>query len=140
MVRQPIWIMVVITIVLFSAARYAGAGSAEPPAGAERINGPAIQGVLVATTDGISVAAVIVGNCKKMSVAFGPITLTTVNPATMAGATSDDVLDMRLRGAGPIGCYSDFGGEDLIITGVTNFNNTGSALGADIAIQHVTAK
>ena len=118
----------------------------EPPSGTERIIGPPIDGVLTAALDESMFAAtiVIVGNCNgingtKIPVALGPVPY-PISPAGFANATASDMDNFRIRGGGAPGCYSLTGGEDLIITGVTKFNNTGTAIGAEVSISVVEPK
>jgi hypothetical protein len=122
------------------------AGAGEPPSGTERVTGFPIDGVLTSTyaDDGSgagtgTATTVIVGSCKKVAVAFGPAGLLT-DAATFASQTADSVINRRLSGVGPAGCYSPGGGESLIITNVTKFNNTGTAIGADVSLQVVEPK
>ena len=129
-------------LVLMSIEKaYAGNESPEPPSGAERVTGPPIEAVLTATFDaGTSQASiVIVGSCKKTPIALGPIA-TSSSPALFAGRTLASVENIRLVGAAPAGCFSAAGGETLLVTGVTKFNNTGVALGADVSLSAVEPK
>ena len=115
------------------------AGAGEPPSGAERVSGFPIEGVLTSTLSAGTATTIIVASCKKVSIAFGPAGLTTT-AADFASQTADSIKDRRLTGAGPAGCYSVDGGESLIITNVNKFNNTGTAIGADVSIQVVEPK
>lgn len=111
----------------------------EPPGGGEQIIGPPIDAVFTAISDadGFQAIATVVGACKKIPVAFGPTSLAV---GVFANITAENIEDLRFRGIAPAGCFSQLGGEDLIVSGVTKFNNTGTALGADIQLSVVKPK
>jgi hypothetical protein len=116
------------------------ATAVEPPDGAERVTGPPIQAVLTATFDpstGLQ-TTVIVGNCKKQAIAFGPSSVPTT-AAAFSAATAASIENSRQRGIAPALCFPP-GGQDLVVTGVTNFNNTGTVIGADVSISAVELK
>jgi hypothetical protein len=117
----------------------AGAFAGNPPTGAERIIGPPIEGVLV-IDNGL---AKFVGQCKKQAVL-----LVFQYAGDIANVTAADLMNVRVDGAAPAGCFSEFGGENLIVTGVQKFTNyttpTASflfpAIGAELQISVVEAK
>lgn len=141
--------LIVITLILgVAVSGYAATSTLkEPPdSNKERIIGPPIDGVLTATLneDGISATVVVVGNCNKAAIVFGPgpfpVNTEPTVGKTFSETTAADIENYRMNGAGPAGCFSTAGGENLIITGVTKFNNTGTAIGADISISVVEIK
>ena len=126
--------------VLLLAAAGAFAGN-PPPVANERIIGPPIEGVVVINSTG----AIFVGKCKKLTVLL-PLRY----PFNTVGLTEADLMNYRLDNAAPAGCFSETGGENLIITGVQKFVNyippAGApaflfpAIGAEIAISVVELK
>jgi hypothetical protein len=137
--RIKLVIMCVICLIFGATIGYAGT-TVEPPDGSERITGPPIHAVLTATYDTTTgmQTTVIVGNCKKIPIAFGP-SIVPVAASTFANAKATDIENSRQRGIAPATCFPP-GGQDLVVTGVTNFNNTGTAIGADVSISAVELK
>jgi hypothetical protein len=112
----------------------------DPPSGA-KITGKAISAVLTAVVIRINnfpvVVQVIVGICNNIPFAIGPDVNDPIDPDTIPTIIQEQVEGIFLPDAGPAGCYSEFGGDDLVITRVSNFSNTGEAMGADISLQLV---
>ncbi len=129
-------------------------GSPEPGEKAgERFVGPNIDAVMTVTCctpDPIVpgrqlYTLTIVGSCRT----FGQMTQhmavsfteqKTVDPADFPLFTEANFVFQRREGEGPPGCHSINGGEDVIITGVTKFNNTGTEIGAEVVVSFVEPK
>ena len=130
--------LVVVTLVLGPVSMVMG--NPEPPGEGELVIGPPIDAVFTGTNTGAGTANVTVaGACKKISVSFGPFDIGL--PVGGFGAVDvDHILGLRFRGVAPAGCFSDAGGEDVVVTGVTKFNNDGNVIGADIQLSQVRPK
>ena len=149
--RLALSIMLAIPLII-GAASDGFAGTEGGPPGA-KISGKAIDSVLTAVlvvpTEGDPyVVSVIVGTCNKSPVVFGPeIGIGedgTIRPDNIASIKAsceqpgDECVEYyELPDAGPPGCYSDLGGEDLIITRVKNFINAGTAISAEVSVQKI---
>jgi len=108
-------------------------GNPEPPGGGERVIKPPIDAVFTGAFSGSEATFTVAGACRKIAVAFGPFIL-PMTASEFANMTADNIEDLRFRGVGPAGCFSAAGGEDVVVSRVTNFNNTGTVLGAEISI------
>jgi hypothetical protein len=131
--------VVLISPLMLAPLSNVEAGNPEPPSGAEQIVGPAIDAVFTAVPSGINALVSVSGSCKKLAVSFGPFAL----PLPVGGfpaITADSIEDLRFRGSAPAGCFSPGGGEDLIVTSVTKFNNNGFVAGANISVSVVKPK
>ena len=124
--------------LLFGAASNGFAG--EPPPDS-RITGKAIDAVLSAVIIRIEnfeiVVQTIVGTCNNVPFAIGPEVNNPITPELFGGILEEQVEGIYLENAGPAGCYSALGGENLVITRVSNFSNTGDAIGAEISLRIV---
>lgn len=126
-VKMTLGVALAISVLVLAAA---GAFAGNPPTGSERVIGPPIEGVVVISGG----QATFVGSCKKQ-----PVLLVLPYSGELAAVTEADLMNVRIPGAGPAGCFSELGGEDLIVTGVQKFTNyTGSfpfpAIGAELSI------
>ena len=107
------------------------AGAPEPPSSGKasgKISG--ILSVVVTTDicgDPVCTTIILAEDSNGTAFAIGPDQV-LVLPGDLPSATEADLLDWYLPEAGP-------GGEDLIIHKVTEFYNTGAALGAEVELQ-----
>ena len=118
-------------------------GGPNPPTGAEHLAGPAIVGGVEIVPDlsdpDNQISASFSGNCKGQPVILGP----AIIEITFDDVTAEDLKDQRLLGAGPPGCLSDFGGENLIINVVTRFVKEtvpDEVINANVVILYVVGK
>lgn len=136
MVKMTLVLALILPVLLLATA---GAFAGNPPTAGERIIGPPIEGVVV-IDHGL---AKFVGQCKKQ-----PVLLVLGYSGDLATVTEADLMGVRINGAAPAGCFSDLGGEDLIVTGVQKFTNFSHpvramefpAIGAELSISVVEAK
>jgi hypothetical protein len=139
-IHSSLVFVIASSVLIIGALEGYSATPVEPPEGTERVTGPPIAAVLTATFDASTglQTTVIVGNCKKQAIAFGPVSIPTT-AAAFSAATAASIENSRQRGIAPAICFPP-GGQDLALTGVTNFNNTGTAIGADVSISAVELK
>jgi hypothetical protein len=156
MLRITKLIMLVVVCTLALAITVPAALAGNPPTGAERVIGPPIEGVFVGhevwVVDSIwgeiqYVIGTIVGACKNNQEGKVPVIFYIEEPADVATLTEEDLMNYRegLTGMGPAGCFSDGGGENLIVTGVQKFINYSSpgvpsVIGAEVQLSVVEAK
>ena len=105
------------------------AGAPEPPQEGEAYSGPAVLGTITLTGTQASFS----GQCKGQDVNVGPLPYTVA----LETVTPDNTENVRLGQAGPPGCHSLEGGEDLIINTVTKLQNLGSVINADVVLLFV---
>jgi hypothetical protein len=112
----------------------------EPPPGS-KITGKAAEAVFTAVVIQIAeidvVVQTIVGTCNKIPFVIGPLIDNPVTPANIGGVTKEQMEGIFLENVGPAGCYSEFGGEDLVISKVSRFSNAEVAIGAEISLRKV---
>ncbi len=114
--KQVMKMTLVVALALLAltlAATSAIAGNS--PMSGERVIGPPIEGVAVVLSDG---SATFVGMCKKQ-----PVLLAFQYPGDIRTLVEAQLMYVRLGPAAPAGCFSDLGGENLMITGVQKFAN-----------------
>lgn len=103
------------------------AATCEPPGDGERLSGPAIVGTVRLNSSYIYFE----GNCEGK-----PIALTLDNPFPIESLTADDLKDFRYRGGitdlNLGSCYPFTG--DIIINTVSDFENKGYEITADVVI------
>ena len=123
--KRAVKVLLVLALALqmLSLAGSAAFAGNPPPAERERIIGPPIEGVLI-VKDGVG--ATFVGQCKKQ-----PVLIAIDYPWYTATFTEADLMHYRIDGAAPPGCFSEAGGENLIITGVQKFINYLPPTGAE---------
>ena len=135
--------IVIVTTLVFGVNFVAFSGGPEPPGGDEKITGKAKRVILTAVQISINgwpvVVQVIVGECNDAQFQLGPyveengpITSTNIDKIV-----ESSLLYQILPDAGPAGCYSEYGGEDLIITKVTEFFNSGTTVSAVVNLQMI---
>lgn len=130
-------------------------GSPEPPGPGEQVLGPSIDAVLTAVPSDVNIVFTVVGSCKgqlpgspntsqqPVGLVFSILNVAATPQQTQqifATYVASDIQDHRRLSAAPPGCYSAAGGEDLIVTSVKNFNNTGTILGADVSLSVIKKK
>jgi hypothetical protein len=91
--------------------------------------------------------AIIAGECNaqgtKGPVALDPLELPVDSEDAFVNATAADIDNNILLEQGPANCFSEAGGEDLIVTQVKNFYNSESLdgtkiIGAEITLRPIT--
>jgi len=75
--------------------------------------------------------------CNKTDYTVGPGINTGVTPDNIGTLLPEDLENKLIEEAGPLGCFSADGGDDIVIDKVTSFSNTGTAIIADIVIKPV---
>jgi hypothetical protein len=136
--RMPTILTLTLLTLSYSTGVDAGGQGGEVP---RQIVGPPIDAVLTVqlqTVAGTSVAnALIVGKCKKVPISFRQ-TFAGVNPQFFS-QIDETFLENQNVGPLPPQCASVYPPSkregDLIITGVQNFSNDGTAIGADVLLQ-----
>ena len=135
--------IVIVTTLVFGVNFVAFSGGPEPPPDGTKITGKAKTVILTAVQISINgwpvVVQVIVGECNDAQFQLGPYVegnglITSTN---IAEIIESDLLYQTLPDAGPAGCYSEYGGEDLIITKVTEFFNSGTTVSAVVNLQMI---
>lgn len=123
-------ILLVLPLILIPAPN-GYAGGPEPPyegipAGGKVITGHLSVGLAVNpfyVTDPMMgmAASLFIGACGKMDVAIGPFYETITLSGFMEETTEEFLESYTLAGVGPPGCFTENGGEDLIITKIKKF-------------------
>jgi hypothetical protein len=109
------------------------AGGEEPPTDAEKQIGPAIVGTITLT----GTTAQFVGTCKGKDVLLGPVPLVL----DLSQFQESQLVNRRITDAGPAGCLSAAGGEDLIINTITKFMRfDGTLVSADVVLLFVVPR
>ena len=133
-------------ILLFGATSIGFAG--EPPTGGGAAGKPS-SGVLTVVTlyifDHPFAVASIVGECSGKSFVVGPVVNDPIVPEGEGGPntyeiqtiTASQLENLVLNDADKAGCYEALVGPNasLIITGVRNFINEGTAISADVTLR-----
>ena len=134
-IRAMVILGAVAVFAVLGGVQYALAdGGIEPPPifANERVSGPGIVGT--ATLDGSKLT--FVGNCKGAPVqkVIDPyvVDLTTL--------TKESITGDRFNQAGPVGCLSPLGGEDLFVSTVMKFTNTPGLVTADVILLYILVK
>ena len=132
--------ILIVTTLVFGVNFVAFSGGPEPGDGT-KITGKAKTVILTAVQISINgwpvVVQVIVGECNDAQFQIGPYVEEdgAITSTNIAGIVESDLLLQILPDAGPAGCYSESGGEDLIITKVTEFFNSGTTVSAVVNLQ-----
>jgi len=132
-----------ISILLIAALMLglASTGYAQEPPEGSKISGKATDAILTAVVVEIEsfpfVVQTIVGTCNKIPFVIGPLINNPITPENIGSITQEQVEGILLANSGPPGCYSEFGGEDLVISRVSSFSNAVEAIGAEISLQKV---
>jgi hypothetical protein len=130
-------VALVLPVLLFAAAS-AFAGCPDPPGPDKMIIGPTMEGTLMMDTDQMVLEnfgyswAKFIGECREKRVFISTLIWGDFINLTVDG----DLINFQITGAAPAGCYSQAGGEDLIITRVkklTKFPMNASGFQAVIA-------
>lgn len=135
--------IVIVTTLVFGVNFVAFSGGPEPPGGDEKITGKAKRVILTAVQISINgwpvVVQVIVGECNDAQFQLGPYVEENgpITSNNIGDIVESSLLYQVLPDAGPAGCYSEDGGEDLIITKVTEFFNSGTAVSAVVNLQMI---
>jgi len=120
--KMTLVVALALPVLMFSAAS-AFAGNPLPPGPDEMVIGPAMEGVLVLDADQTQLDmgyswAKFIGKCKVRDGKEQDVFLSTFIFGDFIALTVVDLINYRLDGAAPAGCFSRAGGEDLIITKV----------------------
>ena len=129
--KKVLFLMMLVALMMYVPFDNAEASKGEgPPPGYQQV-GPAIVGTIV--LDGYD--ASFTGQCKG-----NDINVSVPWPTYLNSITKENVENFVLMTAGPAGCHSDYGGEDIIIHKVTKFNATLTAVVADVVILFLVPK
>ena len=136
--RSLVMIVLVVALFVFGGISPGISGGPEPPTGS-KITGKAMSAILTAVQISINgwpvVVQVVVGECNGAPFQIGPIVNGAIIPENIGVIVDSDLVYQQLPDAGPVGCYSPYGGDDLIITKVTEFYNSGTAVSTEISLQ-----
>lgn len=137
--KIAIYICCILSAAFFLTAS-SNAGNPNPGMGdGERIIGPATEGVLyMEFVEDFDICnanysynpcyvGTVVGACQKQSIVLRFAEGITLEE--FVNIPEENILNFRLGNAAPAGCYSETGGEELIITGVSKFNNSFANIG-----------
>ena len=113
------------------------------PGGRVSIIGPTMDGVVWLTPPSIyqgCIDGVFLGNCNGKPFAIERLGVFCGNLGDVVAAGQNGLLNFVLLDAGPVGCRSISGGEDLIITAVKNFSKGETQVLADVDLKFVIPK
>ena len=144
---MKIYMKVILVVSLFVMPLIAGTATQVVASGPnpgmgneERIIGPATEGIVymefvetdsTKCTDNGSLwapcyIATVVGACQKQSIVLR--FSENISLDDFKAIPEEYLLGFSVDGISPPGCYSEEGGEELIITGVSKFNNTSTTI------------
>ena len=130
MKKMLISLLAISLILMTTHIGFAG----EPGTPGESIVGPTMDGVVWITLLSVGTENVFLGNCN------GKPFVINIGLESGLPTKADDMLYYRISSAGPAGCRTADGGEDLIITAVKNFGNDGLRVLADVDLKFILNK
>jgi hypothetical protein len=130
-------ILLIPLMLIGNQIAYAGG---ESPLPGESVIGPTMDGIVWLTPLAIldcqvCLAGVFLGNCNGK-----PFVIDRDIPGSIDTVTPGNFIDFRILNAGPPGCRSPGGGEELIITAVKNFDKNSERVLADVDLKFVISK